>query len=319
MPFRLCVRAVPAALALVGLVLAGCGRPLQEGELAFISFRGQDHRLYRTRDGGRATELLMPDIVNSDGWSFSPDGRRIAFAAGPDDQGDVFVANADGSVRMQVTRSPANERDVAWSPDGTRLAYVSYRSGNDDIFLAPVPRSANAPVTEVNWSRGEDYDGTPAWGPHGKRLAFASDRDHFAAELYVADVGPSEHLQPRPSTKPTGLRRLTHNEVPDHCPTWAPDGGEIAFVSDRPAAGSGFNLYAVDPHSGQERLILDAPGTIWSPTWHPSGRAICFAHLDQDRRQIGVIRSDGSDLRWVVGDDESAAYPRWLPLQAYAE
>ncbi len=312
-------RAATVLLIVGGLCLCGCRGPLQEGELAFISYRTQENRLYRTRDQGRTIEPLMPVEVHRNGWSFSPDGRCVAFIGGRKNMGDVFVADVNGANAVRITDSPGNERDVAWSPDGTRLAYVAYRSGNDEILLTPAPPEGGEGRSEVNFSRSDSYDGTPAWSPDGTQLAFASDRESVAAELYLAHVGPREHFRARASQRPAGLRRLTDNTVPDLCPTWSPDGREIAFVSDRPVAGSGFNLYAIEVSSGRERLIFDPPGTLWSPAWSSNGAWICFVGLRGDTRRIGVIRPDGTGLRWVVGNGEDAAYPRWLPLRLVLE
>jgi len=43
---------------------------------------------------------------------WSPSGRRIAFAAAA----DIWVMNADGSARVNLTRSPTPETAVTWYP-----------------------------------------------------------------------------------------------------------------------------------------------------------------------------------------------------------
>ena len=51
-------------------------------------------------------------------------------------------------------------------------------------------------------------DGSPAWSPDGKQLAFASDRDGDY-ELYVMSVDGSN------------VRQLTDNDVNDYAPAWS--------------------------------------------------------------------------------------------------
>lgn len=61
----------------------------------------------------RLTEGGSPD------WS--PDGSRIAFDDGF--TGNVFVINADGSGRRQLTSGRLSSTSPAWSPDGGKIAY----------------------------------------------------------------------------------------------------------------------------------------------------------------------------------------------------
>ena len=70
----------------------------------------------------------MGDLAT--GGSYSPDGKRIAFAASSNGNSDVFVCNADGSDPRRLTDDPATDGSPTWSPDGRRIAFVSNRSGH---------------------------------------------------------------------------------------------------------------------------------------------------------------------------------------------
>src|SRR5437764_15278976 len=62
---------------------------------------------------------------------------RIAFAATGNDW-DIFVMQADGSGRGQLTHDPGPQFDPSWSPDGKRIAYRDSRFGinhNDEIYV----------------------------------------------------------------------------------------------------------------------------------------------------------------------------------------
>jgi Tol biopolymer transport system component len=49
--------------------------------------------------------------------SWSPDGRRIAFATKRDVNNEIYVMNSDGSGQRNLTRTPRwQERWAAWSP-----------------------------------------------------------------------------------------------------------------------------------------------------------------------------------------------------------
>lgn len=79
------------------------------------------------------------------GWdgspTFSPDGQQIAFMGRVHDHWEIWVMNADGSGRRQLTghnlgpqESPSNV-SPAWSPDGRQIAFLSNRDGLWRIYV----------------------------------------------------------------------------------------------------------------------------------------------------------------------------------------
>ena len=47
---------------------------------------------------------------------WSPDGTQIAFTSTRDDNGEIFVMNADGTNPINITNHPAGDGSPAWSP-----------------------------------------------------------------------------------------------------------------------------------------------------------------------------------------------------------
>ena len=120
--------------------------------------------------GGRVS------VVNADGSgertlakgghaAWSPDGRRIVFVSTPGGRrGDVYVMNADGSARRNLTPSPSFDRSPVWSPDGRRIAFVSRRDGNSEVYVVNADGSRQRRLTRTPWN-----DGSPAWSPAQKK------------------------------------------------------------------------------------------------------------------------------------------------------
>ena len=66
--------------------------------------------------------------------SLNYDGSRIAFNY----QGDIWIANANGTNIKRLTVHEAYDAYPMWSTDGKSIAFQSNRYGNNDIFVIPV-------------------------------------------------------------------------------------------------------------------------------------------------------------------------------------
>jgi Tol biopolymer transport system component len=60
---------------------------------------------------------------------WSPDGRRLAFVADGNDSLDLFVADSDGSNRVQLTNDADFDTFPLWSPDGDLILFLSRGPG----------------------------------------------------------------------------------------------------------------------------------------------------------------------------------------------
>lgn len=144
--------------------------------------------------------------------------------------------------------------------------------------------------TQVDWK-----DGSPAWSPDGKRIAFYSERDGNA-EIYVMNADG------------TGVMRLTRSSADEGYPAWSPDGRTIAFDSDR---DGNFDVFAMDPDGGNVRPLTRHPARDVSATWSRDGGSIVFMS----------DREDGGFDVYRASADPSAAPARltrtrsaWFPV-----
>jgi Tol biopolymer transport system component len=87
-------------------------------------------------------------------------GSRIAFFSDRDENGEIYVMNADGSNQQCLTNHPAGDSIPSWSPDGSRIAFFSWRDGNSEIYVMDADGSNQQRLTS-NTAR----DGEPSWSP----------------------------------------------------------------------------------------------------------------------------------------------------------
>jgi len=89
-------------------------------------------------DTGGGNEQQITDDLDKD-WAprWSPDGRRITFYSNASGDYEVWVANPDGTGRVQLTTTPEEAPQVSvWSPLGDRLATFISDPENDAYVFA---------------------------------------------------------------------------------------------------------------------------------------------------------------------------------------
>jgi TolB protein len=216
----------------------------------------------------RLTDRKEPEYNGA----FSPDGKRILFAAitlsGTQGNLDIAAINADGSGLKTVFAGsgPLSHQDwPAWAPDGRRFAFSSTHEGNQEIYTAEADGTGLVRLTNSS-----GIDAHPSWSPDGRTIAFATDR---WGGLELASVRPDG----------TGVLRLTHSRGLDDYPSYSPDGRRLAFVSNRDCQ---FEVY-VCASDGSRPINLSRHSLRDSfPTWTPDGRGVTFVSN----------REGGSDL-----------------------
>jgi TolB protein len=70
------------------------------------------------------------------GPSLSADGTKVAWESNVDGNPEVYVANADGTNPVNVSRDGAEDWDPSLNSDGSKVAWRSNRDGDWDVYVA---------------------------------------------------------------------------------------------------------------------------------------------------------------------------------------
>src|SRR5690606_21270087 len=122
------------------------------------------NRAMRTRTILAATLLAaLPAVSSADPIRFMRDPHishgLIAFSY----QGDIWVANADGTNPRRLTTHRAHDIAPRFSPDGRWIAFSSDRMGNYDVYVVPVEGGVPEQLTFYTGGDNVQY-----WTPDGR-------------------------------------------------------------------------------------------------------------------------------------------------------
>ena len=152
--------AIDSARGFSGLALSPDGR--QIGMLAL-------GRLWLIDGQGRARAAAHVPISAS--WlTWSPDGKRVAWSAGPLTKQDLWITDLRSGTSRRVTRSHGSDGRAAWSPDGRSIVFL--HSDFKLRVLAGTPENDSTETIGVAmpFSEVAAFAETMQWLPRGDTL-----------------------------------------------------------------------------------------------------------------------------------------------------
>jgi eukaryotic-like serine/threonine-protein kinase len=185
-----------------------------DGTMVAFSWTGEDgkHRdIYVTRLDGQEeprqlTHDVSPDTTDvSPAWS--PDQSQIAFMRTRGASGDLIVVPAGGGLEQTLREIPfVTYPALAWTPDGAQIAFASksLESGLSTLYLM---RRADGKVRSLTAPPdGVIGDGSPAFSPDGRSLAFVRRSSPTTSTLLVQTLGEDMEAVGEPAAVPVAAK-----------------------------------------------------------------------------------------------------------------
>jgi TolB protein len=161
---------------------------------------------------------------------------------------EMFVMNADGTGKTQITAAGPAEIAASWSSDGKKIAFVN-AVFDSEIFVMKADGT-----DQINLSNNPaDQDRNPSWSPDGTKIAFESTRDGNR-EIYVMNADGTVQIN------------LSNNPDGDLGPTWSPDGTRIAFTTTR---DGNCEIYIMNTDGTNPINLTNRPECDQFPDWQP--------------------------------------------------
>jgi TolB protein len=195
---------------------------------------------------------------------------------------DIFTANADGSKRKQLTKTPGYDAEATVSPDGKKIVFTSMRDGDLDIYVMDINgKNVKRLTTELG------YDGGAFFSPDGKQIVYRSYHPKTEAEIArYKDRLANNLIEPNNfeiwvmNADGTNKRQVTKLGAASFAPYFTPDGKRIIFCT---------NYFAEDPRKRNFDLaLINVDGTGLErvtynetfdgfPMFSPDGKKLVFA------------------------------------------
>jgi len=195
--------------------------------------------------------------------TFSPDGKKLAFASDRSGRFEIYVRDLASGTDKPLTSDGKQNFQPAFSPDGRSIAYHSKDRGG--IWV--VPSGGGEPTFRTS------YGSQPSWSPDGALIAFQSQGLTDVTATGAVAVAPST-IETVPSRGgPT--RNLTSEGVPaggHGRPLFSADAKRLYFVTGNPEfAEAELWSYTFD---GARLTKVLTHQRLYDPVLSPDGRSL---------------------------------------------
>lgn len=201
---------------------------------------------------------------------------------------------------IQLTNDHAVDVRPAWSPDNRSIAYQSNREGGlFHIYLMNVDGSNQRPLT-----KGSTDDRHPVWTPDGKAILFDSS-DGGPREIWMVNVADGSR------------RQITHGGGFANFASPSPDGQRISFYLFKDEVmnlwtsrldGSDAKPVTRDLASAKNNQCTFA---CHQAAWSADGQLLAYS--GGDHATIWTVRTDGTEPRRIIADEEHNHFPWFMP------
>ncbi len=162
-----------------------------------------------------------------------------------------------------------------------------------------------------------------SWFHGGFTGFFRTWVEHFPQQEVTVAVVANSDVPIGKFTEPLIERALVHAPVVkpatseprfDGFPSWAPDGKQLAWTSERGGRG---DLFVGSLDGSAPMQLTSGPANDLFPRWAPDGKRIAFSSDRSGEYEIYVMNADGTGVAQITHNDWVDLWPAWSPDGAH--
>lgn len=304
-----------------------------ENQIAFFVSKGTNASIARMNpDGSGLTHIVDLEIglgeysttyqsdislhnVNTDTFSWSPDGAWIVYASSEDGDSDLYAIDVEGTTKIKLTDTPDDEWLPSWSPDGRYIAYGVKTP--DTAYILDLETMETKQIFEI-MELSQGWLDQFTWSPDSNILTYTA----LSGNGYVIwDI--FGHIA-SDDFKSIG-RFVPHLGRTIGALNWSPSGDSFVYSGEVKAFGDiGLFITASRSRSEQRLLTVSPKGTnqskLFNIDWSPDGTTLVYSITNENRTSdIYRIDPDGENLTRLTENTyspcECSGYlsPVWSP------
>ena len=214
--------------------------------------------------GGSSGSLEIIDFFEST-MSWTDDGQTLAFVGSGGTEDVIHLVDSrTGRTRRKLRFEGMSITSAALSPDGSRVVFSGMKNGQRDLYIAAIDGDEPRRLTDDIYAYVH-----PSWSPDGRRIAVTTDR---GAPTNAEQLDFRGYRLALVDPQTGSVELLTGGAYHDINPVWSPEGGELAFVSDRAGVPQIF-LYDLNRRqirkitnlvTGVSGITASSPAISWS-------------------------------------------------------
>jgi serine/threonine-protein kinase len=184
------------------LTFGGGAGPVWAPDSQHIVFQTKSALFWIRSDGGGEPQRLLERQAPVSPWSFSPDGKRLAFQeVDSETLANIWTLPLDLSDPDHprpgkpewFLRTPADERIPSFSPDGRWIAYRSDESGTMQIYVRPFP-AVGGGKWQISAGGGARF---VIWSKNGHELFYETADNRIMVVDYTVNGNSFAHGTPK--------------------------------------------------------------------------------------------------------------------------
>ncbi len=300
----------------------------KHGVMEIVLISATDGRfLKRLIRGGTTAEFEELHLLKP-GITWSPDGKKVAFAAKAAHQDLLYVVDINTKDVKKYPTALEGVFMATWNPNAETIAFIGNNGVSSDIYLLDLDTEEIINLTNDIFS-----EFNPVWSPDGAFLAFSSDRGDYPPYRFGQDNNRydfKERFHPVDGTPllsvdsgfnmhehdfgqldiftinsdGSDLRRITNDPARENYPVFAHAAPYLFYTSDR----SGIeNIYMLHLETGEERAVTNVL----------TGISDLNMAVDDSRLYFTGFEQSGYDIFRIHNPNELWDQPREITLSNF--